>query len=81
MSTFLIAHWILEIIYTTCNLVNTKDLHQAQETLKRLCEFSNVWADRADFGTTETAKQKLKYATFEGDFFRFQGQTKVLNFF
>ena len=26
MSTFLNAHWILEIIYTTCDLVNTVKL-------------------------------------------------------
>jgi hypothetical protein len=37
--------------------------------LKKLCEFSTVWADRADLGSTKTAKQKLKYATFEGGFF------------
>ena len=34
-----------------------------------LVVFSCVWADRAVLGSTETAKQKLKYATFEGDFF------------
>ena len=47
----------------------TKDLYQVQETLKKLCEFSTVWADRADFGSTKSAEQKLKYATFEGGFF------------
>ena len=28
-----------------------------------------VWADRAVFGSTETAEPKLKYATFAGVFF------------
>ena len=30
-----------------------------------------VWADWAVFGSAETAKQKLKYATFESTFFNF----------
>ena len=29
------------------------------------CGLGLVWAGRADLGSTETAKQKLKYATFE----------------
>ena len=41
-----------------------------------ICEFSTVWADRADLGSTETAEQKLKYATFEGGFFNFSGAKK-----
>jgi hypothetical protein len=49
--------------------------------LKKLCEFSTVWADRADLGSTKTAEQKLKYTTFEGDFFNFSGAKKVLIFF
>ena len=49
--------------------------------MKKLCEFSTVWADRDDLGSTETTEQKLKYATFEGVFSAFQGQKKVLNFF
>ena len=49
--------------------------------MKKLCEFSTVWADRADLGSTKTAKQKLKYATFEGGFFNFLGAKKVLIFF
>ena len=32
---------------------------------------STVWADRADLGSTKTAEQKLKYATFEASFFMF----------
>ena len=48
-----------------------KDLYQVWETLKMLCEFSTVWADLAVFGSTETAEQKLKYATFELGFFNF----------
>ena len=28
-----------------------KDLYQVQQALKRLCEFSTVWADRADLGS------------------------------
>ena len=51
----------------------TKDLYQVQEILKKLCEFSTVWADRADLGSTETAEQKLKYATCEGGFSSFSG--------
>ena len=46
---------------------------QVQEIMKKLCEFSTVWADWADLGSTETAKQKLKYATtFEGGSSAFQ---------
>jgi hypothetical protein len=33
--------------------------------------FSTVWADWADLGNTKTAKQKLKYATFEASYFMF----------
>ena len=51
-----------------------------KETLKKLCNFSNVWTDRGDIGSTETAEQKLKYATFEGGFFNFSGAKKVLFF-
>ena len=40
-----------------------------------------MWADRADMGTTKTAKQKLKYATFEGVFFNFSGAEKSFNVF
>ena len=58
-----------------------KDLYQVQKTLKKQCEFSTVWADRAVLGSTETAEQKLKYATFEGVFSAFQGQKKVLIIF
>ena len=43
--------------------------------------FQRVWADRADLGSTKTAEQKLKYATFEGGFFKFSGAKKVLIFF
>jgi hypothetical protein len=32
-------------------LPNIKDLYQVLETLKKLCEFSTVWADRADLGS------------------------------
>ena len=39
------------------------------ETLKKLYEFSIVWADRADLGSTKTAMQQLKYASFEVSFF------------
>ena len=42
--------------------------------------FQRVWADRADLGSTKTAEQKLKYATFEGGFFNFSGAKKVLIF-
>ena len=42
-------------------------------------EFSTVWAD---LGSTETADQKLNYATFEGGFFsNFQGKKKFLIFY
>ena len=40
-----------------------------------------MWTDRADMGTTKTAKQKLKYATFEGVFFNFSGAEKSFNVF
>jgi len=48
--------------------------------LKKLWKFSTVWADRADLGSTKTAEQKLKYATFEGGFFNFSGAKKSFNF-
>ena len=59
----------------------TKDLYQVQETLKKLCGFSTVWADRADLGRTKTAEQKLKYATFEASFFMFSWAKNYLKFF
>ena len=55
-------------------VLQTKDLYQVSETLKMLCGFSTVWADRADLGSTKTAEQKLKYATFEASFLCFHGQ-------
>ena len=67
--------------YSTHYVLCSKDLYQVQETLKKLCEFSTVWADQADLGSTETAEQKLKYATFEGGFFSFSGSKKTLIFF
>ena len=36
------------------------------------------WADQAVFGNTETAVQKLKYATFEGGFFNFSWAKNLL---
>ena len=42
--------------------------------MKKLCELSTVWADQADLGSTETAEQKLEYATFEGVFSAFRGK-------
>ena len=33
------------------HLVYSKVLYQVFETLKKLCEFSSVWADRADLGS------------------------------
>ena len=55
----------------TTTLDDDKDLYQVQRTLKKLCGFSTVWADRADLGSTKTAKLKLKYATFEASFVMF----------
>ena len=37
--------------------MQAKDLYQVQETLKKLCEFSTVWADRA--GWAELGSQEL----------------------
>ena len=48
--------------------------------MKKICDFSTVWADRADFGSTKTAEQKLKYATFDGGFFNFSGAKKSFDF-
>ena len=62
---------MFEARYTMYTLYVYKDLYQVQETLKKLCGFSTVWADRADLGSTKTAEQKLKYATFEASFFMF----------
>ena len=61
-------------------IVRGKDLYQVQETLKKLCGFSTVWADRADLGSTKTAEQKLKYATFEASFFMFSWAKNDFNF-
>ena len=49
--------------------------------MKKLCEFSTVWADWADLGSAKTAKLKLKYANFEGGFFNFSGANKKFNLF
>ena len=40
--------------------------------------FFSVFADWLIFCSTETAKQKLKYATFEGSFSTFHGKKKIL---
>ena len=40
-----------------------------------------IWANRAVLGSTETAEQKLKYATFEDGFFNFSGAKKRFQFF
>ena len=37
---------------TAAMLVKGKDLYQVSETLKKLCEFSTLWVDRAGFGST-----------------------------
>ena len=42
------------------NRHGTIDLYQVWETLKKLCGFSTVWADRAIFGSTEKNKQLLR---------------------
>ena len=45
---------------TAAMLVKGKDLYQVSETLKKLCEFSTLWADwavKADFGSIETVLQ------------------------
>ena len=47
----------------------TKDLYQVQETLKKLCEFSTVWADWADLGSTETVLQTDSNFPSKGQFF------------
>ena len=40
-----------------CSLFNTKYLYQVQETLKRLCEFSTVWADWAGLGSQKSSSK------------------------
>ena len=44
--------------------------HQEYETLKKLCEFSTVWADRSIFGSTENvcnfAKDLWVFSCFHG---------------
>ena len=34
-----------------------KDLYQVEETLKKLCEFSTIWADQADLGSQELSSK------------------------
>ena len=46
-------HLIIIIIIKLSQNKVGKDLYQVVETLKKLCEFSTVWADRADFGSTD----------------------------
>ena len=41
------------VIFCT-NIPKNKDLYQVQETLKKLCEFSSVWADRAGLGSQKS---------------------------
>ena len=38
----------------TVGEIKGKDLYQVQETLKKLCEFSTVWADRAHLGSQKS---------------------------
>ena len=42
--------------FLRCSLsqIQPKDLYQVQETLKELCEFSTVWADRAGLGSQKS---------------------------
>ena len=48
----------------------SKDLYQVSiGNIEKAMWVFNCWADRADLGSTETAKQKLKYATFDRGFF------------
>ena len=44
--------------------LGAKDLYQVQETLKKLCEFSTVWADVADRADLGSQKFFSKLATF-----------------
>ena len=48
--------------------------HQEYETLKKLCEFSTVWADRSIFGSTENVCNFAKYFYFYGFFHVFMGK-------
>ena len=50
-------------------MVLPKDLYQVQETLKKLCEFSTVWADWADLGSTKTVLQTDSNFPSKGQFF------------
>ena len=53
------------------HLVYSKVLYQVFETLKKLCEFSSVWADRADLGSRKlffilaTISQRKTYDNFQ----------------
>ena len=38
----------------TQEAILSKDLYQVQETLKTLCEFSIIWADRAGLGSQKS---------------------------
>ena len=44
--------WVIPSVTSlTEHSVVIKDLYQVQKTLKKLCEFSTVWADLADLGS------------------------------
>ncbi len=62
-------------------LVKIKYLYQVYETLKKLCEFSTVWADWADLGSTKTAKQSLSIQLLKPVSLCFHGQKMILFYF
>ena len=58
--------------YGSSKSAKIKDLYQVQETLKKLCEFSTVWADlavQADLGSTKTVLQTDSNFPSKGQFF------------
>ena len=54
------------------HIVSTPEIYiqSAPNNLFEPCTFF-VWADWAVLGSTETAQQKVKYATFNGCFFNY----------
>ena len=62
--------------------IQHKDLYQAQETQKKQCEFSTVWAEQADLSVLKISEILLKYIqypTFEGGFSIFPWAKQVQN--
>ena len=69
--TVIFWHTFINFQGTISILLTYKDFYQVQETLKKLCQFSTVWADQADLGSQRLFSKLTKmsprntYANFQ----------------